>query len=94
MRASTCFSAIALAQVCGRALAADENAPNRKPVNVLAGAAVGRRHVAAPSLQRLVDTLPAISRGIIVLHGRLRDADGYDMSAHTAPSAAALTKER
>ncbi|MGY3348132.1 MULTISPECIES: hypothetical protein [unclassified Bradyrhizobium] len=93
MRASTCFSAIALAQVCGRALAADENAPNPKPVNVLAGAGLS-----------VGGMLPLhLSSGWSIRCRRSRAPSScctdacamrYDMSAHTAPSAASLTKER
>lgn len=91
MRALTCFAAIALALVCGRGLAADEDAPNRKPVKVVADA---RLSVGGQGLLPLYLSsdwsmpLPAISRAIIVLHGRLRNADVYYISAHTAQVAA------
>ena len=38
MRALACLAGIALALICGRALAADEDAPNRKPVGAIADA--------------------------------------------------------
>lgn len=91
MRAFSCFVAIALALACGRALAADENAPNRKPVKVVADA---RLSVGGQGMLPLYVSsdwsmpLPAISRAVIVLHGRLRNADVYYMSAHTAQVAA------
>lgn len=91
MRALNCFAAIAFALVCGRALAADEDAPNRKPVKVVADA---RLSVGGQGLLPLYLSsdwsmpLPAISRAIIVLHGRLRNADVYYISAHTAQVAA------
>lgn len=91
MRALSCFSAIALALVCGRALAAEDDAPNDKPVKVVADA---RLSVGGQGLLPLYLSsdwsmpLPAISRAIIVLHGRLRNADEYYISAHTAQVAA------
>lgn len=91
MRALTCFVAIALALACGRALAADEDAPNRKPVKVVADARLSVGGQGMLPLYLSSDwsvPLPAISRAIIVLHGRLRNADVYYMSAHTAQIAA------
>lgn len=91
MRAFSCFVAIALALACGRALAADENAPNRKPVKVVADARLSVGGQGMLPLYLSSDwsmPLPAISRAVIVLHGRLRNADVYYMSAHTAQVAA------
>lgn len=91
MRALTCFAAIAFALVCGRALAADEDAPNRKPVKVVADARLSVGGQGMLPLYLSSDwsiPLPAISRAIIVLHGRLRNADVYYISAHTAQLAA------
>lgn len=91
MRALRCFAAIALALVCGRALAAEDDAPNNRPVKVVADA---RLSVSGKGLLPLYLSsdwsmpLPAISRAIIVLHGRLRNADEYYISAHTAQVAA------
>lgn len=91
MRALNCLAAIALALVCGRALATDEDAPNRKPVKVVADARLSVGGQAMLPLYLSSDwsmPLPAISRAIIVLHGRLRNADVYYISAHTAQVAA------
>lgn len=91
MRALSCLAAIALALVCGRALAAEDDAPNNKPVKVVADA---RLSVGGQGLLPLYLSsdwsmpLPAISRAIIVLHGRLRNADEYYIAAHTAQVAA------
>jgi pimeloyl-ACP methyl ester carboxylesterase len=91
MRALSCFAAIALMLVCGRALAAEDDEPNNKPVKVVADA---RLSVAGQGLLPLYLSsdwampLPAISRAVIVLHGRLRNADAYYISAHTAQVAA------
>lgn len=91
MRALSCLAAIALVLVCGRALAAEDEAPNHKPVKVVADA---RLSVGGHGLLPLYLSsdwsmpLPAISRAIIVLHGRLRNADEYYISTHTAQVAA------
>jgi pimeloyl-ACP methyl ester carboxylesterase len=91
MRALTCLAAIALTLVSSHAFAADEDAPNRKPVRAIADA---RLSVGGQGLLPLYLSndwslpLPAISRAIIVLHGRLRNADEYYISAHTAQLAA------
>jgi len=91
MKALACFAAIALALMCGPAFAADEDAPNRKPVRAIADArlSVGGQGILPLYLSSdWAMPLPAISRAIIVLHGRLRNADEYYMSAHTAQVAA------
>jgi pimeloyl-ACP methyl ester carboxylesterase len=74
-----------------QAWAADEVAPNRRPVKVIADSrlAVGTQG----SLPLYVSSdwsmpLPGISRAVLVLHGRLRDADVYYRSAKTAQAAA------
>ncbi|TYL90715.1 alpha/beta hydrolase [Bradyrhizobium rifense] len=91
MRALICLAAIALALVCGRALAAEDDAPNNKPVKVVADARLPVGGQGTLPLYLSSDwsmPLPAISRAIIVLHGRLRNADEYYISAHTAQVAA------
>jgi pimeloyl-ACP methyl ester carboxylesterase len=91
MRVLTWFAAIALALVCGRALAAEEDGPNHKPVKVVADArlSVGGQGLLPLYLSRDWSMpLPAIARAVIVLHGRLRNADDYYISAHTAQVAA------
>jgi hypothetical protein len=83
------FLMVALLQ--RQAWAADEIAPNRRPVKVIADSrlAVGTQG----SLPLYVSSdwsmpLPGISRAVLVLHGRLRDADVYYRSAKTAQTAA------
>jgi pimeloyl-ACP methyl ester carboxylesterase len=91
MRALSCLAAIALALVCGRALAAEDDAPNNKPVKVVADARLSVGGQGTLPLYLSSDwsmPLPAILRAIIVLHGRLRNADEYYISAHTAQVAA------
>ena len=91
MRVLACIAAVALVLICDRALAADEDAPNRKPVKVVADARLSVGGQGMLPLYLSSDwsmPLPAISRAIIVLHGRLRNADEYYMSAHTAQLAA------
>ena len=91
MKALAGLAAIALALICGHARAADEDAPNRKPVKAIADA---RLSVGGQGILPLYVSsdwsmpLPAISRAIIVLHGRLRNADEYYISANTAQVAA------
>ncbi|MDN4987327.1 alpha/beta hydrolase [Bradyrhizobium arachidis] len=91
MRALSSMAAVALMLVCGCALAAEDEAPNHKPVKVVADA---RLSVGGKGLLPLYLSndwsmpLPAISRAVIVLHGRLRNADEYYISAHTAQVAA------
>ncbi len=77
-----------------RALAADEVAPNRRPVKEIADSrlAVGNKgtlplYVSADWTQ----PQPSITRAVLVLHGRLRDADVYYRSAKTAQAAAGDT---
>jgi len=75
----------------GTADAADEVAPNQKPVKVVADARlpVGDRG----TLPLYVSSdwsrpLPDITRAVVILHGRLRNADVYYDSARTAQAAA------
>ncbi|OAF00733.1 hypothetical protein AYJ54_31325 [Bradyrhizobium centrolobii] len=91
MKALVCLTAIAVALICSRALAADEDAPNRKPVKAVADARLGVGGQGALPLYVSGDwsmPLPTISRAVIVLHGRLRNADDYYKSAMTAQAAA------
>ncbi|WP_439410247.1 alpha/beta hydrolase [Bradyrhizobium sp. DASA03076] len=91
MRALSWMAAIALVLIGGRALAAEDEIPHDKPVKVVADA---RLSVGGQGLLPLYLSsdwsmpLPAISRAVIVLHGRLRNADEYYLSAHTAQVAA------
>lgn len=91
MRVLARLAAIALALVSSHAFAADEDAPNRKPVRAIADARLSVGGQGMLPLYLSIDwslPLPAVSRAIIVLHGRLRNADEYYMSAHTAQVAA------
>lgn len=91
MRALARLAAITLAFMSSHAFAADENAPNRKPVRAIADARLSVGGQGMLPLYLSSDwslPLPAISRAIIVLHGRLRNADEYYMSAHTVQVAA------
>ena len=91
MRALSCLAAIALVLVCGRALAAEDDAPNDKPVKVVADARLSVGGQGMLPLYLSSDwsmPLPAISRAVIVLHGRMRNADEYYISAHSAQLAA------
>jgi pimeloyl-ACP methyl ester carboxylesterase len=86
-----CLAAIVSVMICGRALAAGEDAPNRKPVKAIADArlSVGGQGMLPLYLSsNWTLPLPAISRAVIVLHGRLRNADDYYLSANTAQVAA------
>ncbi len=80
-----------VAAACLLALpAADEVAPNHRPVKAIADA---RLAVAGAVLPLYVSRdwsapLPGIKRAVLVLHGRLRDADVYYRSALTAQEAA------
>jgi pimeloyl-ACP methyl ester carboxylesterase len=80
--------------LAGHAFAADEVAPNHLPVKAVADSriAVG----AGGSLPLYVSSdwsnpQPGITRAVLVLHGRLRDADVYYRSARTAQAAAGET---
>ncbi|BAR57651.1 hypothetical protein ACVIWV_007132 [Bradyrhizobium diazoefficiens] len=91
MRALACLAALVLVLICGHAFAADEDAPNRKPVKAIGDArlSVGGRGTLRLYLSRDWSMpQPAISRAVIVLHGRLRNADEYYISANNAQAAA------
>jgi pimeloyl-ACP methyl ester carboxylesterase len=91
MRALACVASVMLALICSRALAADEDAPDRRPVRAIADArlSVGGRGMLPLYLSSDWSMpLPAIARAVIVLHGRLRNADEYYLSAHAAQVAA------
>ncbi|MGY8665687.1 alpha/beta hydrolase [Bradyrhizobium sp. UFLA05-109] len=87
----TFVTAIALTLLSCHANAADEEAPNRAPVKAVADArlAVGDQGVLPLYLSSdWALPLPAITRAVIVLHGRLRNADVYYKSARAAQAAA------
>lgn len=91
MRPMACLAAMLSLLICGDARAAEEDAPHRKPVKAIADA---RLQVGGEGMLPLYLSsnwampLPAISRAVIVLHGRLRNADDYYLSANTAQVAA------
>ncbi len=80
-----------LALAASAAFAADEDAPNRLPVKVVATARIAVGDRSSLPLYLSADwshPLPQITRAVIVLHGRLRNADVYYRSAQTAQAAA------
>ncbi|HXW25100.1 MAG TPA: alpha/beta hydrolase [Xanthobacteraceae bacterium] len=81
----------ALAFICGPASAQEETASHRRPVRVVADARVAVGGFGALALYVSSDwsaPLPGIDRAVLVLHGRLRNADVYDRSAERARAAA------
>src|ERR1700744_4118726 len=73
------------------AFAADEDAPNRRPVKEVADHTIAVGNQGALPLYLSADwskPLPEITRAVVVLHGRLRNADVYFKSALTAQAAA------
>ncbi|MGJ5208146.1 alpha/beta hydrolase [Bradyrhizobium sp. HKCCYLR20261] len=80
-----------LALLGGLAWAQDETAPNRRPVAVVADArlAVGDRGILPLYVSRpWTKPQPDITRAVLVLHGRLRNADVYYDTAIKARDAA------
>ncbi len=76
------------------AQAADEAAPNQRPVKAIAPArlAVGTQGALPLYVSRDWSApLPDVTRAVLVLHGRLRDADVYNRSALRAQEAAGDT---
>lgn len=79
------------------ALAADENAPQRRPVKVIAPE---RIKIKTPQGEALIPAYmscdisrprPGLKQAVIVVHGRLRDADKYyDLSVRAANASNAL----
>ena len=86
--------ALVVAWAIPSAWAADEVAPNHRPVKAVAPAriAVGAQGTLPLYVSRDWSApLPDITRAVLVLHGRLRDADVYYRSAMTAQAAAGDT---
>ncbi len=80
-----------LALAAPAAFAAEEDAPNRRPVKVVAETRIAVGDRGSLPLYLSADwshPLPRITRAVIVLHGRLRNADVYYRSAQTAQAAA------
>jgi len=86
------FAAIVgLTLLSSHAWAEDEVATHRRPVKVIADARITIGSEGKLPLYVSSDwsnPLPGITRAILVLHGRLRDADVYDRSARAAQAAA------
>jgi pimeloyl-ACP methyl ester carboxylesterase len=77
-----------------QALAADEVAPNHRPVKEIADSRLAVGNQATLPLYVSADwskPLPEINRAVLILHGRLRDANVYYRSAKTAQAAAGDT---
>lgn len=101
-RQSCAFStALALLAVSwlGQAVAMDEIAPQRRPVKTVAPerlkikTALGETVVPAYTSCDVSKVQSSIKRAVIVVHGRLRDADKYfDLSMHAAKASNALTE--
>ncbi len=80
-----------LALAAPAAFAAEEDAPNRRPVKVVAETRIAVGDRGSLPLYLSADwshLLPRITRAVIVLHGRLRNADVYYRSAQAAQAAA------
>jgi hypothetical protein len=87
--------AFALASL--RVRAADEVAPNHRPVNEVASLRISVGTQGTLPLYVSADwssPLPDITRAVLVLHGRLRNADVYYRSARTAQAAAKPARPR
>ena len=94
MKSVKLIASLVLALVATQARAADEDAPNRKPVKVVATARLPVGDQGALPLYLSADwskPLPGITRAIVVLHGRLRNANVYFRSALAAQAAAGET---
>ena len=91
MKILTWASAAVIALICGHAVAEDEVAPFRRPVRVVADQRITVGNQGRLPLYVSSDwsnPLPGITRAVLVLHGRLRNADVYYRSAKTAQAAA------
>jgi pimeloyl-ACP methyl ester carboxylesterase len=85
------LASLALALIIVQARAAEEDAPNRKPVKIVADARIAIGNQGMLPLYVSADwskPLAGITRAILVLHGRLRNADVYYRSALAAQAAA------
>jgi hypothetical protein len=91
MRISRSVLATLLALVCAHAAAEDEVEPYRRPVRVVADQRIAVGSEGSLPLYVSGDwsrPLPGITRAVLVLHGRLRNAEAYYRSARTAQAAA------
>ena len=83
--------ALLMPQAIPHAWAADEVAPNHRPVKEIADSRITVGDLGTLPLYLSADwskPLPDINRAVLVLHGRLRNADVYFRSAKTAQAAA------
>jgi pimeloyl-ACP methyl ester carboxylesterase len=84
-------SMVLIGMPCRSVLAADEVAPNHKPVKAVGDARIAVDGRGTAALYVSADwsaPQPGITRAVIILHGRLRDADVYFRSALRAQAAA------
>ena len=84
-------AAAGVALICHGAWAEEEVAPNRKPVKAVADSRIEVENKGSLPLYISNDwtkPLPGITRAVLVLHGRLRNAGVYYRSAKTAQAAA------
>jgi pimeloyl-ACP methyl ester carboxylesterase len=91
MKSRTALASLALALITAQARSEDEAAANRRPVKVVAPARIAVGDQGTLPLYLSADwskPQPGITRAILVLHGRLRNADVYYRSALTALAAA------
>ena len=86
----TRLAIVAAALLTVPAYAADEDGPNHRPVKAIASARIAVDSASEPLYvsRDWSAPLPGITRAVLVLHGRLRDADVYFRSALTAQAAA------
>jgi pimeloyl-ACP methyl ester carboxylesterase len=78
-------------QAISQVWAAEEAAPNHRPVKEIADSRIAVGNQGTLPLYVSADwskPLPDINRAVLILHGRLRDADVYFRSARTAQAAA------
>jgi pimeloyl-ACP methyl ester carboxylesterase len=83
--------ALLMPQAISRGWAADEVAPNHRPVKEIADSRIAVGDLGMLPLYLSADwskPLPDINRVVLILHGRLRDAEVYFRSARTAQAAA------
>jgi pimeloyl-ACP methyl ester carboxylesterase len=83
--------ALLIPQAILQVWAADEVAPNHRPVKEIADSRIAVGDLGMLPLYLSADwskPLPDINRAVLILHGRLRDADVYFRSARTAQAAA------
>jgi pimeloyl-ACP methyl ester carboxylesterase len=87
-------SALLVGSLCSCAIAQEEDAPNHRPVKAIGDARVPVGGHGTAVLYVSADwskPQPDITRAVIILHGRLRNADVYFKSAERAQAAAGDT---